>query len=290
MDPVGPGEKMQAVFDRGSDTEVVVLAELESLGYVIDGMQDEVIVEINDDVCVMGHTDGLISHTELWGTTRRKVLEIKRMNDAYWRVVKEGGWHVDGLMSKYRWQVSSYMVATGNECAFVAKNGETGELLWLFAEEPFYTREQLRARVMQVEAMARGFTVAGDYECDNDDYPCPFFYTHTTKKADEGVEVLNGEEAERVEALATKYADAKRRERDAKAEAKRLGSEIRGVLGSREKIAAGVARVTSYTGTSTRFNWGGARDDGIDVDKYRSVSSYDALRVTIDEIAGDSDH
>lgn len=275
-----PGKFLE-YFARGDATEIEVKTDLRAKGWEIGNEQDEVTLDITDEIKVVGHIDGTCIDWVLHeGKPFERLLEVKRMAQAYWQVVKDGGWYVDGLMEKYRWQISCYMLATGLEVVLVCRNGDTGEDHFLYAEEPFYTLNDIKARVLVVEGRARSFGTLDDLQgCDSADYPCPFYYTHPTDR-----EELDGDEAEEVEGLGIAYQAARERERESKAAAEVLRDELRDLLGDRGKVVAGRVRVTKYDSSRTRLDKDAAKRDGIDLSKYESRSpSSTTVRVTVRE-------
>lgn len=290
-DALEPPPKFMEYFARGDATEIEVKESLRAdRQWMIEREQEEVTLQISNEIAVVGHLDGVSidwpndpgTHTPL----PERVLEIKRMNNTYWNVVKAGGWYVDGLMEKYRWQLSVYMLATGLEAVLVARNGDTGEDLFLYAEQPFHAYNDIAARVLVIEGRARSFGTLEDLgECDRADYPCPFYYTHTEE---EKRDALEGDEAEELEGLGVAYQSAKQRESEAKAAGESLRSSIGSLLGERDKVSAGRVRVTRYAGKRTSLDKDQMRRDGIDVDKYESVKfNKPTVRITVaDESSG----
>lgn len=276
FEPAPTPEKYVEYFARGEATEVEVKEALLNRGWTIEREQEEVRLPISGEIVVVGHIDGVaITMGELnalnpEGNILYRVLEVKRMNDAYWNVVKNGGWYVDGLMEKYRWQVSVYMLSLGMECVLVCRNGDTGEDHYLYAEEPFHSLNEIAARVLVVEGRARSFSTVADLPpCDRNDYPCPFYQLHSGEDKD----TLDGSEAEELEGIGVAYADAKARESRAKADGEVLRERAGRLLGKRSKARAGLVSVSKFTGSRTVLDEDAMRADGIDVEKYRGKRS-----------------
>lgn len=279
-EPASPPPKFVEYFARGDTTEVEVKRDLERDGWRIEREQDEVTVDVTDEIKVVGHLDGVI-WTGMEAIAKHRVLEIKRMADPYWRVVKDGGWYVDGLMEKYRWQISAYMIATGLEVVLVCRNGDTGEDLYLYAEEPFHPINDIKARVLSVEGRARSFATLDDVgQCDSADFPCPFYYTHL----DEGREDA-AEDTDLLEGLGIAFSLAQGRERAAKDEVKRIRDEISAVVGDRLKVNAGRVKITKFVSRRTSLDRRRIERDGIDLSEYESTKEYDGVRITV----GDDD-
>lgn len=279
-EPKDPPPKYAEYFARGDVTEEEVKTDLRAARWMVSREQEEVVLNITDEIKVVGHIDGALQRDDMGlgpQLTKERLLEVKRMNDAYWNVVREGGFYVDGLMEKYRWQQSAYMLATGLELTMICRNGDTGEDHYLYAETPFYTHNDIAARVLVVEGRARSFTTL-DFPCDQADYPCPFYYTHANDR-----EELDGEEAEAIEGLGIAYQIARGRERDAKAAAELVRDDLRKLLGTRDRIVAGRVKVTTYDTTRTKLDKKAAIADGIDLSKYESTSTSTTVRVTVRE-------
>lgn len=277
-EPKSPPDKYLEYFARGDATEVEVKADLRAAGHIIDREQEEVVVDITDEIKIVGHIDGTIIRSEQVPLpSSQRLLEVKRMNNTYWNIVKDGGFYVDGLMEKYRWQMSPYMHGTGLELTMVCRNGDTGEDLYLYAEEPFYTMNDLRARVIVIEGRVRSFTTL-DFPCDQADYPCPVYYTHADDRED-----ADADEAEEIEAAGIAYSLAKQAERDAKDAAGRCRDKIKELVSGRKRLNAGRVRVTTYATRRTTVDREMARADGVDLSKYESTKSTPALRITVRE-------
>lgn len=278
-EPKTPPDRFLEYFARGDQTETDVKRDMKESAWLIFDEQEEVVLDITDEIKVVGHIDGKANDTRRVGeagTTR--LLEIKRMNDTYWNIVKDGGWYVDGLMEKYRWQISAYMHATGLEVMLVCRNGDTDEDLYLYAEEPFYSLNDIAARVLVVEGRARSFsTLDGVGECDSADYPCPFFYTHLDEREDAG------EQSEEIEGLGIAYKIAKQREREAKESADVCRERLGVLLGDRDKLRAGRVQVTRFDQSRTRLDKRAAKADGIDLTPYETKSVTQAMRITVGE-------
>lgn len=273
-----PTQKWLDIFARGDVTEEEVKTHLRAeKWWYITREQEEVTLQITDEIAVVGHIDGV----GVDGTSQpiARLLEIKRMNDAYWKVVRDGGWYVDGLMEKYRWQISAYMLALDMEAVLVCRNGDTGEDHYLYAETPFYTKNDIAARVLVVEGRARSFTTLDALgECDRLDYPCPFYYTHLENEREDA-----GEDAEAIEALGIAYRQAREREQRSKDEATRCRDDIGRLLGNRERVAAGRIKVTRYTSKRSKLDKARAKRDGIDLSEYESTTESTAIRITVVE-------
>lgn len=168
-----PPEKISGVFAEGNLHEEDVVARLLDQGFSIQSQQMEVNLTITPSVAVQGHIDGAVIHPH-WGMW--KLLEIKSMGkDQYDEWVKKR-WDTPGLIRKYKWQVSSYMLSLQDppaELMFVVKNRNNGQLDISYLEKPFYTKAEIAARVLEIERYVRAETLP---ECDSRMFPCPVYY------------------------------------------------------------------------------------------------------------------
>lgn len=275
-DAMEPPEKYQGYFARGEAAEEDIKFALTDAGWVIDDEQMEVVLDVTDEIKVVGHIDGTM-HGFLG---QKRILEAKRMNDAYFRLVQQQGFYIpSGLMVKYRWQLSAYMLATGMEASLVIMNGDTGEFLQFDIETPPHGRTEIVARVLVIEGRARSFATLDSLDaCDSADYPCPFYYTHPQEDERER---LDGYEAEQLEALGIAYRNARERSKRADEDAKSLRREIEVLMGDRGKVSGGSVRVTRYDTTRKSLDKKRLAADGIDLSQYESERTYPSLRVTV---------
>lgn len=95
-----------------------------------------------------GHLDGVILDDLFHGP---RVLEIKSMGKSAFAAFKSKGWDASGLIDRYKWQLSVYMLATGLEALVIAKSRDSGELLRHGIETPFHSLDEITARVAYLE-------------------------------------------------------------------------------------------------------------------------------------------
>ena len=100
---------------------------------------------------------------------------------------------------------------------FAVKNRNTGKLDLSTVEEPFYSKDQILARVLEIERWVRLGELPD--ECDVVQYPCPFYYLHAQT-------TLELTEDDEIEKLGRAYDEARR---DVKA-AERRRDEVRKAL------------------------------------------------------------
>jgi hypothetical protein len=131
---------------------------------------------------VQGHLDGVIT-TDLF--PRPRVLEIKSMGDAPWKEFQAKRWDAGGLIDRYKWQLSVYMLATGYEALFVTKNRNSGEITQHGVEMPFYTLDQIAERVGYVEDHVTRGVLPDD--CPHDWF-CDFKYLCSRSSEEDGAE------------------------------------------------------------------------------------------------------
>ena len=183
--PVDAPEFIQKAYAEGNRIEPLAIEKLKAAGWDIRTKQKEInangdyqmevtLEVIPDKVMVVGHIDGVGS---LLTEFPLSVVEIKMMADQSWRAFKKHGWDAPGLVQKYKWQASAYMLATGLPHFMVAWNKDTEEIVIEFREEPFYT----------ISDIARKLKVAEDYIAQGlvpdgcSDFPCPYYYLHPPK-------------------------------------------------------------------------------------------------------------
>lgn len=184
FEPVNPPEFIQKAFDEGNRIEPLAIEKLREMGWFIRTAQNEVnangdyqieveLEVIPGKVIVVGHLDGILHHP----AEDSMVVEIKMMADQLWRAFKKHGWDAPGLVQKYKWQASAYMLATGLAHYMVAWNKDTEELHIIDTYEPFYTISDIAAKLAQAEEfIEQGLVPDG---CD--DFPCPFYFLHPPK-------------------------------------------------------------------------------------------------------------
>ena len=204
--------------------------------------QQEVTLPLTNKIVVVGHIDGFDIEDGC-------LVEVKSQNKEEWDRFDREGWNA-GLFVKYKWQVSAYMLGmAGVTSPPVVKllralrndKGEwTGDMDVSYVDRPFYTKEQIRARVLRIEAAAHtGVLVA---ECDNS-FPCPYFYIH-----EEIDRELIDDDA--IEQLAREYEEARRDESTAKGRREATRKALRVAIdGDKSRTASGI-KITFYKASS----------------------------------------
>jgi hypothetical protein len=156
---------MLRVFQAGIKAEEEVWAK----GIVKGRAQEYVELPISESIRVAGHLD-------CWSPEGR-IYEVKSQGDDEWKPIREGR-----LWERYKFQISVYMWATGLPLTVVrVRRGREGGIEEEVKEEfetPPVSLEGIRGRVFEVEMLAR--RDLSEVGCEKVEYPCPFFYTHTT--------------------------------------------------------------------------------------------------------------
>lgn len=154
-------------FQLGHETEEVGVRWFEHRGWNVTGRQLEVTVQLTGRIRIVGHIDCLVSRGEP-ERVDLTVVDVKRQNDEEWAkqsIVESWLW------PKYKWQFSSYQVATGMPLA-VQRVNDKGEVK-LEVVEDLYGRVDLLRRVLEVEQLAS--SELKKLKCDRDDFPCPYW-------------------------------------------------------------------------------------------------------------------
>lgn len=191
FETVEPPEFMAKAFAEGHRIEPLAIQKLWDLGWTVRERQKELNavgdyqIEVELEVIpgvakIVGHLDALLE--QLGETT--SVIEIKMMADQSWKSFKKHGWNAPGLVQKYKWQASAYMLATGLAHVMVAWNKDTEELHIVEQLEPFYTISDIAQKLGKAEA----FITAGLVPDGCEDFPCPYYYLHPPKEQVEKVE------------------------------------------------------------------------------------------------------
>lgn len=243
---------LQVKFDEGTRLEPIVIDRLRELipceiSYQniggMDGLDgEEVRLEIIPGVAVVvGHIDGRIKVTS---NGPEKVLEIKSMNGKTWRDFFNNGIDSrDRLIEKYKWQISSYMLATGMPCMLVGWNKDTEEIARHTVTEPPYTISDIANRLYRVE----GYIEKGEIPDGCEDFPCRYAYLHPPK---EDVAKASDE----LDALLSQWLEADKGEKAYQTEKAQLRTSILALAGEAEK---GKVKGSSGVTVSTVWNKGG---------------------------------
>lgn len=251
---------------EGNLHEPAILSWLETEhGWCVGRRQEELEVVVGDRLLIRCHPDGVASRG---GESR--VVEAKAMGaDPYKRWIAEGWPGFD----RYAWQVSVEMLSSGLPGLFVVKNRNTGEHDITGVDEMPIPAARIKARVAQVEAIAR----RGDFpDCDTAYlWNCPYRFLHDQRELpftgtvdDTEVDALAGA-YDRARTLATQADTMKKLARD------RLADVVR----DRKKVRTGAWSVSCSLQKRTTIDMVKLRAE-VDVTPYEVTSETETIRVT----------
>lgn len=159
-----------------------------------DGDQFTGQLPVTKDVIVRVHLDAIMQVYAIDGAARdttglrlgdRVVVEVKNFGPDYWKKWQKSGLHG---FEGYQWQTAIERAVTGLPVLFVANRYDEdaedniGELDWQLVHEPFVPVSAIKARVLQIERLARSGELPG--ECDRRVYPCSVFHLHDDEEAE----------------------------------------------------------------------------------------------------------
>lgn len=263
-EPLPFDEAAELRMGEGNLHEPAIVEWLGTQGWTVIDQQREVELTVADTLVIRGHIDG---NARLTGPTR--LLEIKAMGrDPYRR------WVVDRFASnqRYAWQVSAYMHALDLPGLFVVKNRDSGEVDVLEIDKPPIPLAKIKARVAQVEAIAR----RGDFpDCDVDyTWNCPYRFLHDQKELP-GVSKVDDVE---VDALAAAYDRARALSTQADTMKKLARDRLAEVVRERGKVRTGQWSVSCSLQTRTVIDLAKLRAE-VDVTPYEVTSEVETVRV-----------
>lgn len=260
--PIPPPAWLQAKFDEGSTLEPLIIDFLKRDGWAIQTTQSmlnsvgDYQIEVHLNVIpgvakIVGHVDGFHyadAGNQVPGCAGSRVLEVKTMAKASWEKFRDKGWDAGGVIEKYKWQISAYMLATGMPATVVAWNkdkdisktftGDSDCIIVVSVQEPFYLISDFAARLAEVEScIADGEIPEG---CT--DYPCAYFYLHAGTKE---IEPANPE----LDWLLSQWLEADKKEKEYKKEKDLIREEILAQAeekGSKVKGSQGVTVSTAW--------------------------------------------
>lgn len=174
-------DRFKKIFADGHRGEDVIVAELESRGYVITDRQAEINWNIPGTDCVIrGHIDGIIVTPE----GARSIFDAKTTSARY-------GISRD-LHKKYELQLSIYGHALDLTSAALGvgeKDPETGDVvpssitMQEWSSLPV-SKGAIIARMHKLDGFAKHYEETGDYPfCDEKQYPCGAFQLHHNRTA-----------------------------------------------------------------------------------------------------------
>lgn len=281
-------EKMLAVYERGHAAEELVFARMKEDGWVTWGREETVELSVTGKIGVRGHIDG---KGVPGNTDDRYLVEVKSQSDAEWKNYARDGWD-SGFFPGYKWQVSTYMHATELPLALVRLNVATGEMKVEFYDEPWYSVDQIRKRLIDVERAARLGELG---ECTGRVWPCPFPYL------DDGYgdkrETVDTEKDAEIDAVAKLFKQAERDRKVAQEQYDRSKSRAVEALGvGRYETSTGI-KVTTWEQASGAPRLS-AEDEkiltwmlwwflGIDLNAYKRQAKGMRMSVTLPRGVGD---
>lgn len=277
-EPLPPPKEVAARFRRGHEVEDEVNKLLRHDGYFLHDLQGEVRLPISEKIAVVGHLDGKRRQTGAWEI---RGYDVKSQNRAAWDDFDRNGWE-SGFFPKYKWQFSAYKLATGLEFDLIrALVNEDDKLVHIEVSEVpnWYTIEEVRARVLEVEAASLS-GVLPDY-CDHRDFPCPYFYLPSHGEVEGERYVLDDES---VDILAREYKDADKDEAAAKGRKVAARSALRTAAGDNKKIVTPRGtKVTFYEIKGRKkLDLAKVAKAGIDLAEYQTVGeATEGMRVTL---------
>jgi hypothetical protein len=272
--PIREDAKIMQVFAAGHRIEDEVLARFPT----VEQRQLEVYLQVTGRIHIVGHIDGFDTYD---GT----LVEVKSQNQEAWDLFEKHHWDA-GLFLKYKWQASAYMHSHKGPFhhhplklirVLRDKDGEwTGEMKISHVDKPFYTVEEIRDRVLRIEAAAATGVLTA--ECTNQ-FPCPYFYLH---------EEIDREliDDETVEILAREYAEAGAEENVAKGKKENARKALRvAVDGDKYRTHTGV-KITFYeAGNPPRLDKelleGFLTRHNRELDEFMKKSKSERLRITL---------
>jgi hypothetical protein len=251
--PVGYEGPVNQVMAEGELHERDVVERMEKDGvWLVTCQQQTVSLPITSNVSVVGHIDGIATNRETGGGF---LLEIKSMGKDQYEEWTRLQWETPGLIQRYKWQLSAYMVSLSLPGLLAVKNRNNGTLTLTTIPEPFYSLSALKARIIRLE----GFVARGELPpCDTPVFPCPFVYLHDTDE----VELIDDTE---LDELARAYTEVQRKGSVVDVESKGLRDRIRKGVGERRKVeTVGGTKVTVYEARSPRtVNYKMMEEDGV---------------------------
>ena len=272
------GVEVAEYFREGVRLEEVVLERLRALGWVITDQQLELDIPVMRGIILQGHIDGFVDNVRL--------LEVKSMRPQSFEAVLEKGWDAPGLLQKYKWQLSVYLIGLRERqrnpliegvVAIIdsdpdIQDDDERRLTFLHFEQPFHPRPEILGRVLTAEAWVKRGEVPVD--CDARMFPCPFFYL----EEDEEVELLDDPE---VQALGRAVLLAERDKKEADARWRASRSALLEGMGDRERVdVEGLSVVRWEQKNPSSWDTERMRADGVDLEKYRVQGKSWRMRVT----------
>lgn len=269
-----------APYVAGHKYEDMVKARMRDEGWQLWDEQLEVVVQLTSKLQVVGHIDA-----KGMDNLNNYLVELKSQSTDEFDRFDRDGWE-SGFFPKYKWQVSSYMHATGLPLALIrAERTEAGigRMRAHVYDEPFYSVADIRKLVLSVEQIAASVERP---TCESPSFPCPYFYLHS----DTRVELPDPALDELARDCEAARLDAKR----AKTEYDQMSVAIRDIMGSESKIVTSTGvKITKWQQKNPpSLDYDALTEAGIDLAVYRKPPSKSwRLKITLpdDETGGSDD-
>jgi hypothetical protein len=204
QEKIPPAGKQLDIFTAGNEAEERFFEQNPNLAHY---RQMEVTLHITPTIKIVGHLDALAEFA---------IIEVKSQSPEEFDKWTWDSWTDNPLWVKYSWQVSACMLAVGTQihCTVWRINRETDKVDAVTVKEPFWTQDDIFARIMEVESLAHEDKLV----CRTPDFFCSYPYLHTDDK-----EIVDDEE---LEYLVNKYFQVKKDLDENSAYAAQLRSKI----------------------------------------------------------------
>lgn len=267
---ISTDKQMESFGREGQIHEDEVAARLGD----VSRRQEEVALTLSPSFDVIGHIDGIRDGY---------LFEVKSMSKDEYGTWLEKRWDKTGLIQRYKWQTSVYMIALGLPMHFVVKCRDNGKIDESYVYQPFYSRQEILARVLAMETFVRKGELPD--ECDVVNWPCPFYYLH-----DEAPETYA--EDEELDVFAQMYEDERLAVKVATGRQKEARKALDDSMAGRDKVTTEKVKVTYYQSKRRALDVSKMKEElGEDeVERFMKETISKGLRVTIrDEDKGGKD-
>ena len=277
--PAAPPPKMRAAFQRGHDNEDRIMSLAVTaldLSQPIVGRQQQIEIPVGQRAVIRGHIDG-------YTTEHDAVIDAKNLGKSRIKSFeREGIAGLGPLGVKYAIQGILYCAGMGmGNMIFVAPvvsavDGADGALFHSYGIPELNDIAGtdiggLKVKVMLAEKHARDATFP---ECDEQDYPCPYYFLHAGYKQwdsddDYDDSDLEHDDAVALESLGVAYEEAKVAEKIAKDNKDTARAQLMKMVEPGDKKSAGTVTVSHREQKGRMvFDEATARLDGVDIDRY----------------------
>jgi len=171
------------VFAAGQEAEDWFFGE-----YRHKGLQQVLELAVTGKIAIRAHADA-------WHPGDEYGYEIKSQSGELFDKWTPGLFASDPLWIKYGWQISTMMHASGAMWQLVRVNRDDLSSTGIARhniEQPFYSLDEIRSRVFEVEGLAR----EAELRCDRGEFFCPYPYLHT----EEEIELVDDRELDNLTA------------------------------------------------------------------------------------------